>query len=270
MKIQEIVDGILAFHPDLGDMKTCDVLIGGDPNVTCTGIIVTIVPTVEIIRQAIANKANFILVHEPTYYSGYDPDTEWLEGNVVFEEKKKLLEDNGIVIFRDHDHMHAHQPDTIFHYMTKQLGWEEYLIDKENPVSGYRLPEQSFESVLNHIKDAMDLKTIRYIGNMDSKVSTVGIVGHLLPSNETNWGNNKEVAYSWNFDVVIPGEVVEWTLPLYIRDAVMLGKAKGMILPGHFVQEEAGMRWAVEWLEPIVKGAVSITYLSSGEIYSYK
>ena len=69
--------------------------------------------------------------------------------------------------------------------------------------------------------------------------------------------------------MVIPGEIVEWTLPLYVRDAAMLGKAKGMIIPGHFIQEEAGMRWAVEWLRPIVGDDLPITFVSAGDMFSY-
>jgi putative NIF3 family GTP cyclohydrolase 1 type 2 len=108
MTIQSIIDGILAYHPDIGDRRTCDVIIGGYPGVECTGILVSIAPTVDIVRKAIEIGANFIFVHEPTYYSGYDDECEWLEGNDVYEEKKALLKDNGIVVYRDHDHIHAH------------------------------------------------------------------------------------------------------------------------------------------------------------------
>ena len=114
MTIQSIIDAILDYHPDLGDRRTCDVIIGADPNVECTGLVVSIAPTVEVIRRAINIGANFIFVHEPTFYSGYDDECEWLEGNEVYEEKLKLLQDNGIVVYRDHDHIHAHKPDEYF------------------------------------------------------------------------------------------------------------------------------------------------------------
>ncbi len=270
MTIKGIIDEVLKYHPDLGDMKTCDVIIGGNPDVECKGILVTIVPTVDIIMKAIEIGANFILVHEPTYYSGYDLDTEWLRGNAVYEEKKQLLIDYNIVIFRDHDHMHAHRPDSIFHYVTKQLGWEAYTLDSESQVIGYKLPEMTFDDLLDHVKKAMDVKKLRYIGDPNMTVSTVGFVGHLLPSDKTNWGNNKEVAASWQFDVVIPGEIVEWTLPLYIKDAVSLNKSKGLILPGHFIQEEAGIKWAVKWLKPIIGDSIPMTFVQSGELFDYR
>lgn len=269
MTIQSIIDGILAYHPDIGDRRTCDVVIGGDPSAECTGVLVSIAPTVDIIRKAIEIGANFIFVHEPTFYSGYDDECEWLEGNDVYEEKKALLTDNGIVVYRDHDHIHAHRPDGIFHYLMKQLGWLEYVVPGAGHAPKIRLPGTTLGKLVLHVKEAMGLETIRYIGDPDAKVSTVGFCGHLLPNESTNWSNNAQVAASWEYDVIIPGETVDWTLPLYIRDAAMLGKAKGMIIPGHFVQEEAGMRWAVAWLQPIVGDELPMTFVSAKDMYQY-
>jgi hypothetical protein len=55
---------------------------------------------------------------------------------------------------------------------------------------------------------------------------------------------------------------------ILFRDAAMLGKNKGMIIPGHFVQEEAGMRWAIEWLRPII-GETPATFVSAGDMFNY-
>jgi putative NIF3 family GTP cyclohydrolase 1 type 2 len=237
MTIQSIIDGILAYHPDIGDRRTCDVVIGGDPDVECTGVLVSIAPTVDVIRKAMELGANFIFVHEPTFYSGYDDECGWLEGNDLLQRL--------------------------------QLGWLEYVVPGSGFAPEIKLPETTLGELVLHVKKAMGLQTIRYIGNPDAKVSTVGFCGHLLPNENTNWSNNAQVAASWKYDVVIPGETVDWTLPLYIRDAAMLGKAKGMIIPGHFVQEEAGMRWAVEWLRPIVGGTLPVTFVSAGDMFDY-
>ena len=115
MTIQEIINAILAYHPDLGDRRTCDVIIGSDPAVECIGIAVSIAPTVAVIRKAIELGANFILVHEPTFYSGYDDECQLLAGTEVYEEKCQLLLNLGIVIYRDHDHIHTHRPAGILY-----------------------------------------------------------------------------------------------------------------------------------------------------------
>lgn len=267
--IRQIIANILAYHPDLGNRRTCDVIIGASPDVECTGILISISPTVEIVRKAIALGANFIFVHEPTFYSGYDDDCAWLEGNEVYEEKRSLLLEYGMVIYRDHDHIHSHNPDGIFHYMLKQLGWLEYVISDGNRPLEIQLPATRLIDLVQNVKKSFGLNTIRFIGNPDAIVSTVGFIGHLLPNESTNWSNNAQVAASWKYDVIIPGEVVEWTLPLYTQDAAMLGKAKGMIIPGHFIQEEAGMRWAGEWLRPLVPADLPITFVSAGDMFRY-
>ena len=269
MTIRNIIDTILDYHPDIGDRRTCDVIIGSNPEVECTGILVSIAPTVEIVKKAIEIGANFIFVHEPTFYSGYDDECEWLEGNEVYEEKLKLIKENGIVIYRDHDHIHMHNPDGIFHYLIKQLEWMDYRTDTESHVPDFKLPETTLGELVKHVKAKMGLDTIRFIGDPNAVVSTVAFCGHLLPNADTNWSNNDQVAKSWDYDVVIPGEIVEWTVPLYFHDAKALGKAKGMIMPGHFIQEEAGMRWAQEWLRPLVGDDLNITFVAAGDMFSY-
>ncbi len=271
MTIQNILDKLLAYHPDLGGARSCDVAVGAPTDRACTGILISIAPTVPVIRKAIELGTNFIFVHEPTFYSGYDDECEWLAGNDVYEEKLALLLDNGITVFRDHDHMHAHRPDGIFHYMLKHLGWLDYMVPCEGMGYALRLPPMRLGDLVDHIKERMGLEVIRYIGNPDAIVSYVGFCGHLLPGPHTNWSNNDMVASSWQYDVVIPGETVDWTLPLYIRDAAALGKAKAMIVPGHFVQEEAGMRLAAEWLRPVVgDDSLPIRFFSAGDMWQYR
>jgi len=43
MKIQEVIDRLMAYHPDLGDAETCDGIKFGDAQVACTGIVSAIV-----------------------------------------------------------------------------------------------------------------------------------------------------------------------------------------------------------------------------------
>ena len=111
--------------------------------------------------------------------------------------------------------------------MMKTLGWLEY-----EKVEGRRreviLPPTRLGDLVQHVKERMGLEHIRYIGNPDAIVSRIGFCGHLLPGADSNWSNNAQVAASWDYDVVIPGETVDWTLPLYIRDAADLGKAMAM------------------------------------------
>ena len=106
MKIREVIDRVLAYHPPFpAEYDGCDGFKCGDPEAECTGIAVSLVPTVDAIRRAAAAGCNLLYVHEPTNFSSPD-DPGWTLDfeNKVFEAKQKLLEENGITIYRDHDH----------------------------------------------------------------------------------------------------------------------------------------------------------------------
>ena len=82
--------------------------------------------TYAVIEKAAALDANFIITHEPTFYSHTD-ETDWLEKDPVYHAKRKLIDDNGIVIWRLHDHIHMRQPDGIILGLAQALGWEGCL-----------------------------------------------------------------------------------------------------------------------------------------------
>ena len=53
MKIREVIDRVLAYHPPFpAEYDGCDGFKCGDPEAECTGIAVSLVPTVDAIRRA--------------------------------------------------------------------------------------------------------------------------------------------------------------------------------------------------------------------------
>ncbi|MDO5426052.1 MAG: Nif3-like dinuclear metal center hexameric protein [Eubacteriales bacterium] len=283
MKIREVIEKVLEYHPKFPeDYAGCDTYKCGDPEAECTGIVTALVPTVEVIRKTIELGCNLLFVHEPAFYSTPDyPD--WRAGfhNSVYEEKRKLLDDHGIVIWRDHDHMHAHQPDSIFTGVTKYLGWEDYAEGKAGLFAYvYNLPECTVEDLKNELIEKLHLNGLRYVGDSQSKIRKVAIVGHLC-LNAFGTDHEDENGYFVEYgteviklleqevDAIIPGEIIEWTTLSYIRDAVQLGKNKAMFNIGHFSMEELGMRYAKDWIEELVDGVVPVTYVPCGDLYRF-
>ncbi len=65
-------------------------------------------------------------------------------------------------------------------------------------------------------------------------------------------------------DAIICGEINEWETCEYVRDAVFLGRPKGVIVVGHASSEEDGMAYLARWLRPHLPG-VPITHVPAGD-----
>ena len=285
--ISEILDKVAAYHPDLGpDYDGCDGIKCGDPNQECTGIVSALVPNIDVIRKTIELGANLLYVHEPTSY--LTPDLPGWRANFkcdIYDEKMKLLADNGIVVYRDHDHMHAHRPDSIFTGVIKYMGWENNLVDAGNMVPfGYviDLPEETTVRKMNEMLiQKIGLKGTRYIGRGQDKIKRIALVGHIypdafIPAREdggyyTDYTTEIIRAIQENnIDAIIPGEIIEWNLLSYIRDGISLGRNLACFNIGHFNWEELGGKYAADWLSDLTEGEVKVTYVPSGDLWNYQ
>ncbi len=287
MKISEILENVAAYHPDLGpSYNGCDGIKCGDPGKECTGIVSALVPNVDVIRKTIELGANLLYVHEPTSY--LTPDEAGWKADFkcdVYDEKIQLLNDHGIVVYRDHDHMHAHRPDSIFTGVLKYMGWEKYLVNAGKSIPfGHliELPQAITVKELNQeLIEKIALHGTRYIGKPDAKVKKLALVGHIYPgafipetqkegyytdySTEIIRAIQKE-----GIDAVLPGEIIEWNLLSYIRDGISLGRNLACINIGHFNWEELGAKYAADWLKDLTDGSVKITYVPIGDLWNYQ
>lgn len=270
MKIQEIIDRILNYHPSIGDRVTVDTVKCGHPEDECTGIVTTCCCSVEVIREAIRLGANLIIVHEPVFYKHMDP-TDWLEGDPVYTEKRALLDEHRIVVFRDHDHLHAHRPDGIRYGVMKELGWEQYMLFDPQQIGTtgdihVKLPKTTVRELALEIKEKMGLNGVRFIGNPDAEVEYVAFAGHITGDREER---ATQLLSRDDVDVLIPAEVVDWTTLNYARDASMLGKNKAVLNVGHINSEELGMKYAAKWIPELIGHAVPVTFVKSADLYHF-
>ncbi len=285
MKIQEIIDRVISYHPEMpADYRGADGVKAGDPDQECTGIAVALVPTVDAVRKAIALNSNLLFVHEPLNYTtpdepGMNPGFE----NRVLEEKNRLIRENNIVIYRDHDRMHAHQPDSIFTGVIKYLGWEEYYRPEDRSVPMgfvFDLPEMTVRQLAEYLMEKLHLSGVRFVGNPDDTVHRVAITGHLTPDFGGIYGEDEKgvwheygteviKAMEEGIDAIIPLEIIEWTALSYVRDAAAMGYPKAVINIGHFSGEELGMAYAKDWLKELTEDKVPVYYLPAEDMYSF-
>jgi putative NIF3 family GTP cyclohydrolase 1 type 2 len=289
LKNKEIVDRILAYHPTLIHYEGCDGYKCGNPEDECTGVAVALVPTADVILRAGQAGCNLIVTHEPLFYQ--TPDfSEWRGSfdNRVYEQKQELIQKYQMTIWRDHDHMHAHQPDAIFSGVIKELGWEDYFIPpkKGDPmcVFPFEMPETRIGDIAEHLKKTLHLNGLKYMGDLDKTVTRIALVGHLFPNSFMQDGIGEDGFYhdyameimrsmeEQGIELIIPGEIIEWTVLSYIRDAVAMGKNLSCLCIGHFNLEELGMKDFTGVIRNLLQAdtdAPKVEYLPTQDGFSY-
>ncbi len=278
MKIYEVIAKIKAYHRGIDrngnpiDEKTTrDQILYGNPNQECTKIVTSCWATTEVIRKAKEMGANLIITHEALFWNHGD-HTDWLKDNAVFQKKKQLLDEGGIVVWRDHDYIHSGIPqkdgsykDGIWYGVMKTLGWEKYLVGNPMKPMNFILPEIKAHVLAKQMAETLNLNAIRIIGDPDTLVKKVWFVEHVI-------GNNNEQIKRVDeeeIDLLIPLELIDFTLSEYIRDAQMNGIPKAIFALGHFNAEEYGMKYMVEYLNEAIGETIPAVFIQSGDMYTY-
>lgn len=274
MKVKEIIREVIRKCGMEPLERTGDRIIAGNLEEDVTGIVTTFMATVEVIERAHELGANFIITHEPTYFTGNDR-LDWLEQDSVYLAKKALLESYGITVWRFHDHMHKAEQDGIFAGMRREFGWESCRVSSEKEEAGwkysdmlYEIPETTAGELAKSLKQKLNLPAIRIVGKPDAAVRRLGLLLGGLSLGTGDEARPMRLMEEEKLDAIICGEVTEWTLCAYVRDAAMLGQNKVLIIPGHNRTEEAGMKYLPEWLQPIT-GEIPVTFVEAGDPFSY-
>lgn len=236
--------------------ETVDTFKGGSPDTEITGIATTFLATLEVLKKSKAKGLNMIITHEPTFYNHYDT-TDQFEDDPIVTAKKKYIKDNGLVVFRFHDHIHQTSPDGIFKGIVSKLRWSDYE-ENQRPYI-YKLPELTVEELGNQLKETFNTPTIRIVGNPKLNITNVGLVLGAAGSTAQIRSLQRD-----DVEVLVIGETHEWETVEYVRDAVTLGKKKALIIIGHANSEEAGMGYCAEWLKNFIS-EVSIEFVPAGD-----
>jgi putative NIF3 family GTP cyclohydrolase 1 type 2 len=258
--IQQAIDTIIAAVPGAPFAETVDTIKVGDASQELTGIIVTFLTTCEVIEQAAQTGANLIITHEPTFYSHPD-ETDWLNEHPVYAAKRRLLEENRIVVWRFHDYLHSIPPDNTFMGLLDELGWAANG-PADNPFVCSIKPMKLHE-LIKHIQDQLGLGTIRVVGDLSMQCERVALLPGFPPA---EW--QMSTIGMGDADVLIAGEIHEWETSEYVRDANHFGFKKGLIVIGHAASEEPGMKRIIPWIAERIPN-IPIRFVSSGSPFQY-
>jgi putative NIF3 family GTP cyclohydrolase 1 type 2 len=224
--------------------QTVDKIIAGDPDTPVKGIATTMMATLDVMKRAAAEGKNMVITHEPTFYSHQDT-IDQLKDDPTYRYKLDFIRANNMISFHFHDHWHGHLPDGIAVGMARELGWEKNA-DAGNPRL-FSFPAVPLSRLTKDMAARLSIRTMRVVGD------PALIVNKAIAS----WGNVSQfpgipLLARPDIDVLIVGETREWEVVEYAQDMITSGKKKALIVMGHVVSEQAGMKYCAEWLKPLV------------------
>lgn len=266
----------------IDEEKTRDKVLYGDVNKECTGIVTTCFASVEVIEKAHQAGVNLIIPHEALFWNHGDKQERWQKEEVsVYLRKKKLLDDYGITVWRDHDYIHSGVPDGNGGWMDGIFKGFLHYTDLEQYYVGYiheavkfnklpiilKVPGLTAREIAAKIIQGIDLNGIRAIGNLDMPMETVAIPMHCIgfaDEDTISILNQKHV------DGLITMELIDYTVNEYMRDGALLKDPKSILAVGHFNVEEPGMRYMINWLpEAIGCDSIPMTFIPSGDMNQF-
>ena len=236
--------------------QTVDNLIAGTQEMPVKGIASTMMATLDVLQRAADKGLNMVITHEPTFYSHQDR-IEPIGQDSLYQLKRDFIQQHDLAVFHFHDHWHGRRPDGIATGMIRELGWAKNN-DSQNPRL-FTFPETSLARFAQGMATKLGIRTMRVIGDPTLPIKRV----------MASWGNVSlmpGVPYLAQADVLVVGETHEWELVEYVQDAITSGQKKALIIMGHLVSEQAGMKYCTEWLKGFIS-EVPIDFLAAPEPY---
>ena len=238
----------------------------------CQGIATTIWASVDVIKECIEKGINLIIVHEALFWNHGD-HIDWLESNQTFKEKKALLDEHRIVVWRNHDYIHSGIPlsdgtyvDGIFYGLCKEMDWTDYTFFKNGFAGIINVPKMKVDEFSKQMIEKLKLNGARIYGENNIDVEKIVIPMHIFSD------TREEIKYieEENVDLVLAMEIVDFTLSEYIIDSNSLNKNRAILSVGHFNLEEPGMKYIVEYLPNVLETEeIPIYFVKAGDTYRY-
>jgi putative NIF3 family GTP cyclohydrolase 1 type 2 len=235
-----------------------DTIKAGDPATIVTGIVTCFTDTMDVLHGAVAQHANLVISHEPTFYNHRD-DNALFVNDPVYQEKLAYVRNHHLVIWRFHDQWHLRRPDGIGEGFIAAAGWQQY--QHPNDPFFFTLPPTTVNALAQDLQQKLHARIVRVIGDPNLRVT--GVAYRPGASGEAR---QVEALERNDVQVLVAGEASEWETVMYTQDAQQQHRPKALILVGHSTSETDGMETAATWLRTLFPG-LPIQYVNSGEPY---
>ena len=117
---------------------TSEGFLFGEPTAKVTGIAIGWTPSIELLQKAISLQRNLIISMEPPFWresgpvfsevSMGTPSMKILEANSVYQYKKKVIDDHGLVLWRFNENYRALPANPRLNGLARTLGYKAHEI----------------------------------------------------------------------------------------------------------------------------------------------
>ena len=226
--------------------RTVDRFIIGDPGTRIKKIATCWMSDWKTCRKAIESGANVLVTHEPTFYTHWDLDEK--EGDYFrapdftrklyleqVDKKKKWINENGLVIIRNHDTMDALKDVGIPFAFGNFLGFNNSMIIASrtyyNVYRTEKQPAATFARYLAHKLSEIGQPGVAFYGDPDRQIASVG-VGTGCICDPLEFADLKPDLF-----IAIDDVVRTWTQTAFASDT-----GQPLVVINHGTTEEMGMR----------------------------
>jgi putative NIF3 family GTP cyclohydrolase 1 type 2 len=266
-QLQQFLISHVKLKPD-----TVDRIIIGDPETAVRKIGTCWMSTWKTCKKAVDEGVNVLITHEPTFYTHRDLDEvpDFLKSSPEYtrqqyisqiEKKKKWINDNSLVIIRNHDTLDALQERGIPFAFGQFLGFSNNdIIASRTYYNVYKFRKQqasSFAKILATKLKELGQPGIAFYGDQAREVASVGI--------GTGWICDPMEYADLKPDVFI---AIDDVIRTHIQTVFADDTGHPLIVINHGVSEEMGMRS----LNQIIKekySDIEVLHFSQGCTYNW-
>ena len=252
------------------DPAAGDGLQVGRAETIVSGIVTAWTPSIDVLRAAVAARANLIVSRECPFWSreaevkgysgaGRTATRADMARDATFVFKQQYIDEHQLVLWRLSSNWDARVAAHPVAALARALGWEAFA---REPAGRYAVEATTIGALADTIRRRFSARGLRVLGAPGAAISTIALARGLLLVADV-----QKILRAGDVDLFVAGEPVEWEAYPYIADLVTAGRAKGMILLGHAVSEEPELAEVAAWLETLVP-EVPVHHLPAGEPFA--
>ena len=249
-----------------------DRVIIGDPATEIKKVGTAWMPYWETLKEAHAQGVNVLVVHEPTFYTHWDleaENTDWLAAPSpgrdnylkIRDDKKKWIEDQGMVIIRCHDVLDKVKGWGIPFALGQALGFtNEDIIRSRDYYNVYKTKPGKAIDIARRVAKSLSVANqpgVAFYGDENYRVETIGL-GTGTICDPLKFADLQPDIY-----ISIEDSVRTWIQTYYATDS-----GKPLIVINHGTSEEFGTRSLSQHLNENLKD-IEVIHFPEGCTYRW-